>query len=27
MKIKDVLEWIQIADDDIYSAQLLNEAF
>jgi len=26
MKIKDVLEWIQIADDDIYSAQLLNEA-
>jgi len=27
MKIKDVIEWIQIADDDIYSAQLLNEAF
>jgi len=26
MKIKDVVEWIQIADDDIYSAQLLNEA-
>jgi len=26
MKIKDVLEWIQIADEDIYSAQLLNEA-
>jgi HEPN domain-containing protein len=27
MKIKDVIEWIQIADDDFYSAQLLNEAF
>jgi HEPN domain-containing protein len=26
MKIKDVLEWIQIADEDFYSAQLLNEA-
>jgi HEPN domain-containing protein len=27
MKIKDVIEWIQIADDDIYSAQILNESF
>jgi len=27
MKIKDVLEWIEIADEDFYSAQLLNEAF
>jgi len=27
MKINDVIEWIQIADDDIYSAQLLTKAF
>jgi HEPN domain-containing protein len=26
MKIRDVIEWIQIADDDIYSAQILSEA-
>ena len=26
MKIKDVVEWIQIPDDDIYSAQILSEA-
>jgi HEPN domain-containing protein len=26
MKIKDVIEWIQIADDDIYSAQILDKA-
>jgi HEPN domain-containing protein len=26
MKIKDVMEWIQIADDDVYSAQILYEA-
>jgi HEPN domain-containing protein len=25
MKIKDVIEWIQIADEDLYSAQMLNE--
>jgi HEPN domain-containing protein len=25
MKIKDVIEWIQIAEDDLYSAQILNE--
>jgi HEPN domain-containing protein len=27
MKIRDVVEWIQIADDDLYSAKILNEAF
>ena len=26
MKIKDVIEWIEIADDDFYSAQILNES-
>jgi HEPN domain-containing protein len=26
MKINDVIEWIQIAEDDFYSAQVLNEA-
>jgi HEPN domain-containing protein len=26
MKIKDVIEWIQIAEEDFYSAQVLNEA-
>ena len=26
MKIKDVMEWIQIADDDLYSAKTLNES-
>jgi HEPN domain-containing protein len=26
MKIKDVIDWIQIADDDIDSAKILNEA-
>jgi HEPN domain-containing protein len=26
MKIKDVMEWIQIADDDFDSAKILNEA-
>ena len=26
MKIKDVIEWIQIADDDFYSAQILYES-
>jgi len=26
MKINDVVEWIQIAEDDLYSAQLLNKA-
>jgi HEPN domain-containing protein len=26
MKIKDVLEWIQIADDDFDTAKILNEA-
>jgi HEPN domain-containing protein len=26
MKISDVKEWIQIADDDFYSAQVLSEA-
>ena len=26
MKIKDVIEWIQIADDDLYSAKTLNES-
>jgi HEPN domain-containing protein len=25
MKIKDVIEWIQIAEDDLYSAQILYE--
>jgi HEPN domain-containing protein len=24
MKIKDVIEWIQIAEDDLYSAQILS---
>jgi len=27
MKINDVIEWIQIADDDLYSAKILNESF
>jgi HEPN domain-containing protein len=26
MKINDVIEWIQIADDDFYSAKILNES-
>jgi HEPN domain-containing protein len=26
MEIDDVAEWIQLADDDLYSAQILNEA-
>ena len=26
MKINDVIEWIQIAEDDFYSAQILNQA-
>jgi HEPN domain-containing protein len=26
MKIKDVLEWLQLADEDLYSAKLLNQA-
>ena len=26
MKINDVIEWIQIADDDLYSAKTLNES-
>jgi HEPN domain-containing protein len=26
MKINDVIEWIQIAEEDLYSAQLLNQA-
>ena len=26
MKIDDVIEWIQIADDDLYSAKTLNES-
>jgi HEPN domain-containing protein len=26
MKIKDVLEWIQLADEDFYSAKILNDA-
>jgi hypothetical protein len=26
MEIEDVAEWIQLADDDFYSAQILNEA-
>ena len=25
MKIKDVIEWIMIADEDLYSAKILNE--
>ena len=25
MNIDDVIEWIQIADDDLYAAQMLNE--
>jgi HEPN domain-containing protein len=25
MKIKDVIEWIRIAEDDLYSAKVLNE--
>jgi HEPN domain-containing protein len=27
LKIKDVIDWIQLADDDFDSAKLLNEAF
>jgi HEPN domain-containing protein len=26
MKIKDVIEWIQIADDDFDTAKILNDA-
>ena len=26
MKINDVIEWIQIAEDDLYAAKLLSEA-
>jgi HEPN domain-containing protein len=26
MKINDVIEWIQIAEDDLYAAKILNEA-
>jgi HEPN domain-containing protein len=26
MEIEDVAEWIQLADDDLYFAQILNEA-
>jgi HEPN domain-containing protein len=26
MKINDIIEWIQIADDDFYSAQILSES-
>ena len=26
MNIKDVKEWLQFADDDFYSAQILNES-
>jgi HEPN domain-containing protein len=26
MKIKDVEEWIQLADEDLYSAKILNDA-
>ena len=26
MKINDVIEWIQIAEEDFYSAQILNQA-
>ena len=26
MKINDVIEWIQIVDDDLYSAKILNES-
>ena len=26
MKIKDVIEWLEIANDDFYSAQVLNES-
>jgi HEPN domain-containing protein len=26
MKIKDVMEWIQLADEDLYSAGILNSA-
>jgi HEPN domain-containing protein len=26
MKIKDVMEWLQLGDDDFDSAKLLNEA-
>ena len=25
MKIKDVIEWIMIADEDLYSAKILSE--
>jgi HEPN domain-containing protein len=26
MKIKDAMEWIQLADEDLYSARILNDA-
>ena len=26
MKIKDVMEWIQLADEDLYSARILSDA-
>jgi HEPN domain-containing protein len=26
MEIEDVVEWIELADDDLYSAKILNEA-
>jgi HEPN domain-containing protein len=26
MKINDVIEWIQITEDDLYSAKILNES-
>jgi HEPN domain-containing protein len=26
MKISDVIEWLQIAEEDFYAAQVLNEA-
>ena len=26
MEIEDVAEWMQLADDNLYSAQILNEA-
>jgi HEPN domain-containing protein len=27
MEIEDVMEWMQLADDDLDSAKILNEAF
>jgi HEPN domain-containing protein len=26
MEIEDVMEWVELADDDLYSAKILNEA-